>query len=316
MQPHQLIDMQGDLLARLADDDLAVFHWEACARQILEGFPQRPPVATQVEFVGGLILATRAATQAADVFRVTRDMSTVVEYAASQLDDEDRLDPSLAPSGCGLVRFEQPLICISDDGTPFKAHWLLWGPCWGATLLYAWNDSNDPDQETKGWLDSTRAKRLGRWSPIMGWLGTPGAALGPAGVEPKPEEVRKAAEEGRTLPPLTNIWRLMQAFWLLCDQTIADTHEEHIRKTARKQAERLGIEPRVTVVQLRRSNGSRGQGESQVEWTRRWVVKGHWRWQAHGEGRKERKRIWIAPFIKGPEDAPLIASTKVYDLKR
>jgi len=33
----------------------------------------------------------------------------------------------------------------------------------------------------------------------------------------------------------------------------------------------------------------------------RFVVRGHWRNQPHGEGRQERKRIWIQPFWKGPE---------------
>lgn len=35
-----------------------------------------------------------------------------------------------------------------------------------------------------------------------------------------------------------------------------------------------------------------------------YVVRGHWRNQAHGPGRMARKRIWIQPHWKGPEDAP------------
>jgi len=33
----------------------------------------------------------------------------------------------------------------------------------------------------------------------------------------------------------------------------------------------------------------------------RFIVRGHWRNQAHGEGRKQRRRQWIEPFWKGPE---------------
>ncbi len=36
----------------------------------------------------------------------------------------------------------------------------------------------------------------------------------------------------------------------------------------------------------------------------RWIVSGHWRNQPHGPGGMLRKRIWIAPFWKGPEGAP------------
>lgn len=35
-----------------------------------------------------------------------------------------------------------------------------------------------------------------------------------------------------------------------------------------------------------------------------YLVRGHWRNQAHGTGRIDRKRIWIQPYWKGPEDMP------------
>lgn len=35
------------------------------------------------------------------------------------------------------------------------------------------------------------------------------------------------------------------------------------------------------------------------------VVTGHWKMQAHGPGRTERKRIFIEPYWRGPEDAPI-----------
>jgi len=35
-----------------------------------------------------------------------------------------------------------------------------------------------------------------------------------------------------------------------------------------------------------------------------YLVRGHWRNQAHGPGRMARKRIWIQPYWKGPEDMP------------
>lgn len=35
-----------------------------------------------------------------------------------------------------------------------------------------------------------------------------------------------------------------------------------------------------------------------------YIVRGHWRNQVHGPGRTGRKRIWIQPYWKGPEEAP------------
>jgi hypothetical protein len=44
-----------------------------------------------------------------------------------------------------------------------------------------------------------------------------------------------------------------------------------------------------------------------------WLVRGHWRNQPIGEGRKERKLIWIKPFRKGDDMAELIG--KKYQVK-
>jgi len=41
----------------------------------------------------------------------------------------------------------------------------------------------------------------------------------------------------------------------------------------------------------------------------RHIVRGHYRNQPYGHGRQERKRIWIAPFWKGPEDGAAIVHT-------
>lgn len=42
-----------------------------------------------------------------------------------------------------------------------------------------------------------------------------------------------------------------------------------------------------------------------------WVVRGHWRNQAHGKEFKERKLIWIQPYIKGEEFAEVIEKSYV-----
>jgi hypothetical protein len=35
------------------------------------------------------------------------------------------------------------------------------------------------------------------------------------------------------------------------------------------------------------------------------IVTGHWKMQAHGTGRQLRRRQWIEPYWRGPEDAPI-----------
>jgi len=47
---------------------------------------------------------------------------------------------------------------------------------------------------------------------------------------------------------------------------------------------------------------------------KRFTVRGHWRLQAHGKARQERKRIWITPYWKGPAEGVRLAH--LYNVKR
>jgi hypothetical protein len=53
--------------------------------------------------------------------------------------------------------------------------------------------------------------------------------------------------------------------------------------------------------------------EDGVEWKHKWWVSGHYRAQWYPSD-KSHKVIWIAPFLKGPEDAPLLE--KIYTVVR
>lgn len=45
-----------------------------------------------------------------------------------------------------------------------------------------------------------------------------------------------------------------------------------------------------------------------------WLVRGHWRNQPVGKGRKERKLIWIEPHLKGNKEGPILS--KDYEIKK
>jgi hypothetical protein len=59
-----------------------------------------------------------------------------------------------------------------------------------------------------------------------------------------------------------------------------------------------------------------GSEDSGRRYSTRWVVRGHWRQQAHGTGRAQRRTQWIESYIKGPEDAPLAPHTLVRAWRR
>lgn len=45
-------------------------------------------------------------------------------------------------------------------------------------------------------------------------------------------------------------------------------------------------------------------------------VRGHWRWQACGRNRSQRKRIWVEAHQKGPENAPIVPRSYRVDKER
>lgn len=79
----------------------------------------------------------------------------------------------------------------------------------------------------------------------------------------------------------------------------------------RRAAERAGQEaPDVTFVALRHAEPPKvtsGQADAaQVEWMHRWVVSGHYRAQWY-PSESAHHVIYIEPYLKGPENAPLLA---------
>ena len=111
--------------------------------------------------------------------------------------------------------------------------------------------------------------------------------------------------------------------WRLCQQSIADRWTEELQRHARKRMTRahLPVSP-ITVITLRRRAQHAEEGETHVEWQHRWMVRGHWRKQpyreenADGEKVTVYRNIYINPYLKGPEDKPLLIRDKVNALIR
>lgn len=105
------------------------------------------------------------------------------------------------------------------------------------------------------------------------------------------------------------------AFWNLIRQTAVTVVEDQVPpRPERRRLLRSGFKtpPLVRVVHLRGSRSSRGDGSAgPKDWRHRWLVRGHWRQQWYPSLESHRP-VWIAPHIKGPDDAPLLGGHKVY----
>lgn len=121
----------------------------------------------------------------------------------------------------------------------------------------------------------------------------------------------------------------MQAMWRLLSQTISVNVKARPPRQVWKRAQRARLpHEHVTVVRLRRPASPPKEGDPEVvNWTHRWVVGAHWRWQWYRDDAKTtpcghiepgelpcnatggvHRQIWIAPFTKGPEHLPLVVN--------
>jgi hypothetical protein len=116
----------------------------------------------------------------------------------------------------------------------------------------------------------------------------------------------------------------VKVFFRLCQQTIAVPRHERVARPTWKRARATWKDIKeVVVFTLRRAKGAKYEGEErEVEWSHRWMVNGHWRNQPYiekddeGNRRTIHKQIWIAPYVKGPDDKPLILKRRAFELVR
>ena len=109
--------------------------------------------------------------------------------------------------------------------------------------------------------------------------------------------------------------RFLFAFWRLCAQRIADTQPAEVNHSARVAAERHHVPADVRVVQLRHTDQPRGGEAQQRDWQHRWVVRMH-RVRQWYPTENRHKIIYRGPYVKGPDDKPLLGGETVQALVR
>lgn len=108
---------------------------------------------------------------------------------------------------------------------------------------------------------------------------------------------------------------MFRALCFLLRQRVAETETVMPDRAARRRAQREGKEPPPVRVISIRGVGTGGTGDGQREYHHRWIVRGHWRMQPCGPNRSLRRPTWVTPYVKGPDDAPLLGGEKVYSVR-
>lgn len=232
---------------------------------------------------------------------------------------------------------------LSDDELPAPAG-ILWlngggGPVLTSKLLpdSEFFESGNTDTE----LSSVNA--IIWYTPT---IGIPGVELGKPrfmGLTASPELVRDTAQWNGILSPLDlesneiELFRLptyvtylqlkhlprkmaLVVMRLAREESVGETSSQSVsggsKKSTKRKYQDRPIET-VTCASLRRRHyhsESEREAESR-EYSHRWIVRGHMRNQPIGprnaEGGQERMRVWIAPYVKGPEDKPLVLKDRV-----
>lgn len=251
-----------------------------------------------------------------ETFFVAAEMSDLVAHSANMLDASDIADSRQAPTRSGFAYFEKPLAVTDLRGQTLLINMILWHPTIDGAIIHMWNDQNrTPDDAAKSFytMPEEMQQVCGRWGYIGISQYYDELQIGDPEITASEAIIVKYAEEGVDPVATTNTNRLFHAFWLLLQQKIVKSSVERGDRKLTKRLMRAGLPGEITVISLRHVEYPEGEGESQVYWRHRWIVRGFWRWQPYKDeaGEWARKRIWIDPYVKGPAGAPLKISKKV-----
>lgn len=102
------------------------------------------------------------------------------------------------------------------------------------------------------------------------------------------------------------------------EESLGETQQETFGGSSqgKKRAKNKKIETITCALLRQRQYSSESEREAESrEYSHRWIVRGHMRNQPVGprnaEGGQKHERVWIAPYVKGPEDKPLVIKDRV-----
>ena len=111
--------------------------------------------------------------------------------------------------------------------------------------------------------------------------------------------------------------RAFHAVWGLMEEQVIEQYTLTPDRAVRRAADRDGITSDTVVLRLRRvyNPGGHRPGDGSRHLSHRFLVSGHWRRLRDKETGDVRKRVWVRPHIKGPEDGNLIIKNRTFRLK-
>jgi hypothetical protein len=244
----------------------------------------------------------------AEPIYVDPDMMTVIEAAIAGFHGEPLVETDLITRQ-GLLVLPRSLWLRPTREDAVALNWSVafWKVVGQRVMLALFHDQTDPDeldgvQDVKAAAAVMRARQETRYLPthVVNW------DFG----EMHPGWSERLGHEDAQVQ--------VQAIWRLLNQTLAVHSRERPPRQFLRRARKMKLpNEHVTIVRLRRPSTDHEPGDPViVNWTHRWVVGGHWRNQPYPSLGLHRQ-IWISPYVKGPEELPLIVNkARIFALVR
>lgn len=280
-----------------------------------------------VEFYRAIAPVESAKLERAEPVYVDANVCELVTLAANSVGLEP-LQPEDLFTLEGFALLERPVELEDVQGKVAAFRAFSWGPMLAedpdgrpegylnVTLYSHWEDDDDYSPSLRAELmrrqDIASKADVGvAWRRVFGgndlsmyhsalfpWSRVPDELVTTAGV-------KSTAIDAKDLAPST-LWAFLQSFFRLAEQRVIAPVRTHGNRASRKRLQRLREDvDGVLVVTLRRPKAPPAEeAEGSVEWSCQWLVSGHWRAQWY-PSLGEHRQIWIAAYVKGPEDRPL-----------
>ena len=236
----------------------------------------------------------------AEVFVIEPVMSAVVKMAAEDLPAEATFLPDDLPTQFGMLYFADPLPLPEHpaDYAATELDTITWQAMPGGVLVIGWARA------------LTRHRDSFRMPVSFGSVGFDEHRV--AGFYRGVSQNHQVLNVG--LAHTLSALRIMQ-------QPYAARATEHAPRAAAKRLARQDASTGITVITFRQPQRPPRERTAEPAWTldHRILVRGHWRRHQHYktlDGRWAEKEVYIGPYVKGPEGAPLVVTKKVNDLIR
>jgi hypothetical protein len=243
---------------------------------------------------------------------VDDEMVDVVEAGLAHWPGEKLLATDI-PATEGIIYFERSVYCKDKHGKSLAYR----GAVWTTRMPFQCRDSEtdeisepettlfvallghgeDEDNYSKGIAALKAGPESGSYLRGLHWYTFDYAAVGS-----KPKATQPSA--------------LLLVLWRIAHQMLGVKYSERNPRSFRRDLDRWGMTDSDTVVvRLRRRRHEHGEPQGEANYSHRFIVSGHWRNQWYPSMQEHRLR-WIAPFVKGPEDMPLVVKQRVVVVER